>query len=59
MNLERARYILKNIEVERDELIHRIKNARDGDALKITGESILKRYAEQVNNAKRLVEELQ
>lgn len=49
---ERALYVLKCAEKERDELIHRMEHSAQNDAIRITGASLLKSYAEKIHQAK-------
>lgn len=49
---ERAIYVLRCAEKERDELQHRIDHAAPNDAIRITGESILKGFKDKIAQAR-------
>ena len=53
---ERAMYVLRCAEKERDELQHRIDHAAPNDALRFTGESMLKGFKEKINQARKNAE---
>lgn len=50
---ERSLYILRCAEKERDELQYRMDKAAPNDAIRITGDSMLKNYAEKIIQARR------
>jgi hypothetical protein len=50
---ERALYILQCAEKERDELQYRIDKSAQNDAIRITGPSMLRGYAEKINQARK------
>ncbi len=58
MTIERAEYILKCAEKERDEFKHRMENARPNDSIHMTGPSILSSLQSKVLQAEKNVEAL-